>query len=95
MARCWELKRLRRPPTLDWYSVFRRARRQCLARGISLRRCRLGSKRHAKLGDFFTVNLTTGAIGATHVRLEHVAVALDVIAPGERIIYTAPPAAGR
>lgn len=86
-----DLTRLRKPPTLDWYSVFRRTRRRCRERGIGLRRCPLNTKRHPRLGDFYTVNLSTGAIGATHVRLEHVAVALDVIAPGEQIIY---PAAG-
>jgi hypothetical protein len=90
MARLtWNLARLRRPPTLDWYSVFRQARRRCREQGIGLRRCPRKMKKHARLGDFYAVNLTTGAIGATHVRLEHVAVALDVIAPGEKIIYPA------
>lgn len=89
--RTWILQRLRKPPSLQWQSVFRRTRRRGRELGFSLRRCRPESRQYPILGDLYTVDLKTGAIKATHVRLWAIAVALDVMAPDEQIIW-APPA---
>jgi hypothetical protein len=78
--------RRREPPSLHRSSVLRRTGRRCRERGFALRQCRPSHARHCDLGDLYTVDLATGEVKATHVRLEQVAIALGIISPGEEII---------
>jgi hypothetical protein len=68
-------------------NVFARVRRQALRRhGILLRKTRPGSRKHQELGTYYAVNYESGFVEASHVRLEDVALELEVIRPGQQIV---------
>lgn len=68
-------------------NVFARVRRQALRRhGILLRKTRPGSSKHRELGTYYAVNYESGFVEASHVRLEDVALELEVIRPGQQIV---------
>jgi hypothetical protein len=68
-------------------NVFARVRRQALRRhGILLRKTKPGTRKHRELGTYYAVNYESGFVEASHVRLEDVALELEVIRPGQQIV---------
>ena len=68
-------------------NVFARVRRQALRRhGILLRKTRAGSRKHRELGAYYAVNYESGFVEASNVRLQDVALELEVIRPGQQIV---------